>query len=79
VKSEVPPNTQAAIEHLIQVALEEKVVIAGFAFSIEPPSIVNFGNCRDAGELRLFTMLCQTINEKKSLGQVIVQIVERPV
>jgi hypothetical protein len=60
---------QAHIEALMRLASRYKVVVCGFAFAAEPAMIVNFGNCNDAGELKLYEKLTSMCNEKRLAGQ----------
>jgi hypothetical protein len=62
---------QGMIENLIRTASRHKIVIAGFAFSVEPPMVINFGNCSDAGELRLYERLVSMCQEKREKGEAI--------
>lgn len=58
-----------AIENLMRVATRHKVVVCGFAFGAEPPLLSNFGNCTDAGDIRLYTRLVLMCEEKRAKGQ----------
>lgn len=55
----VPDNVRLALEHLIQIADESGVIVAGFAFAKNGAFIINFGNCSDHGDVRLFERLCE--------------------
>jgi hypothetical protein len=64
-------EVQALIENLIRVASRNKVIVAGFAFAAEPsPMIFNFGNCGDAGDIRLYELLIKTFDVKRAQGGV---------
>jgi hypothetical protein len=61
-------DVQLAIENLIRVATRHKAIVVGFAFSSEP-FIMNFGNCKDAHELKLYERLVELCEEKRKKGQ----------
>lgn len=67
----VPDNLKMAIEHLIQVGMAEGIVVAGFAFHKEGHFIINFGNCSDHGDLRLFEELCRMKDESIADGNFV--------
>jgi hypothetical protein len=69
-------EVQNLIENLIRVAKRNNVVIAGFAFGINPPMISNFGNCNDAGDIKLYELLTKTCNEKRARGEAVSTIVK---
>jgi hypothetical protein len=77
MKPALPDKTQAALEHLLRMASEEKVTVAGFAFCKEPICILNFGNCPDADDIQLFRMLCAVVDGQKQKGQAITQFIGR--
>lgn len=52
--------------------------MAGFAFRADPPCLINFGNCRDCGELKLYESLCNLADKKRAGGQVLSEIVQLP-
>ena len=60
---------QKAIEDLLRLAGRSKVAVCGFAFAAEPPMIVNFGNCTDAHDLKLYSTLVKMCEEKRKHGE----------
>ena len=66
----ISDDVKFAIEHLLVTAKKQKILIAGFAFSSEPPMIMNFGNCSDCGEAHVFARLCAISSEKIKAGKV---------
>jgi hypothetical protein len=58
------------INDLILAAKYANIYIAGFAFSTDPPIFINFGNCADAGELRLYRILCDFRDKQLVRGAV---------
>lgn len=79
MKYELPEKTQALLCTLIQQATEDGVIIAGFAFKVDPSAVTNFGNCTDRADLRLYDMLCKFVDEKKKAGLVEVTELQKPV
>lgn len=67
----LPESVQTALEYLITVAQQNDVVVAGFAFSANPPRVTNFANCKDGGDLRLFVTLCEFSDKQRKAGHVI--------
>ncbi len=67
---------QKMIEDVLRFAKRNKVIVAGFAFSVNNPFVINFGNCTDAGDLRLYEKLVEMCDEKRNSGQSISSIVE---
>jgi len=65
-----PAEVQAAIEDLLRLAAQHKVVVAGFAFCADPASFVNFGNCSDSGDIALYAELCSIADDKVRKGEV---------
>lgn len=74
----IPEQTKQALYYLIQTAQKEGVTIAGFAFSENPPSITNFGNCTDCGEIKLYEKLCEMAEDKRRAGLVQTETVQQP-
>ena len=52
-------DIQFALEDLLRLAKRRGIVVCGFAFGTDPPSMINFGTCHDAGDLRLYEALCK--------------------
>jgi len=75
---QLPEQTKAALYYLLQTAAKDNVTIAGFAFSENPPSVTNFGNCTDCGEIKLYELLCEMAADKRRAGQVLTETVPRP-
>lgn len=75
---QIPEQTKLALNYLIQTAASEGVTVAGFAFKVDPPVLINFGNCTDSGDLKLYESLCGLASEKKASGQVISETVHLP-
>lgn len=80
---QIPEQTKLALNYLIQTAASEGVTIAGFAFRVTPPCLINFGNCSDSGDLKLYESLCglaseKKASEKKASGQVFTETVQMP-
>lgn len=61
---------QGMIEELLRVANRHKVVIAGFALSSDPLMIINFGNCTDSHDIKLYEKLCELAQEQRDAGHV---------
>ena len=64
-------EVQHLIEALIRTAQRHKITVVGFAFSMEHPMIVNFGNCNDAHKIELYERLVEICDAKRSKGQAI--------
>lgn len=65
------------LENVIRVARRNNIYVAGFAFSADSPMLVNFGNCSDCGDLKLFEKLISLRNkELERSGQITQTIVE---
>jgi len=66
-------DIQLAVEHLIRTASRHGLVACGFVFGFEKESqmIVNFGNCPDAGELKLYQAIVNLCNAQRAQGKVI--------
>lgn len=79
MKVEIPEQTKAALNYLLQTAESEGVLIAGFAFRAEPPCIISFGNCTDHDSISLYTTLCDLSAAKKAAGLVMTETVQKPV
>jgi hypothetical protein len=62
---------QKMIEDLLRVATRNKIVVAGFAFSGEPPYVSNFGNCSDSHSLKLYETLVGICEGKRKAGKAI--------
>jgi hypothetical protein len=75
----LPEKTHAALMYLLQQAAQEKVSIAGFAFGSEPPCFINFGNCKDYTNIKLYERLCEGVREKVAAGKFEKQPVGRVV
>ena len=56
------------LENLIRVAKRNDITIAGFAFSAEHLMFINFGNCSDMGDLRLYETLLEFRNKQIEKG-----------
>lgn len=56
------------LENLIRVAYRNKIIVAGFAFGITSPMLVNFGNCSDCGDIRLYEKLIGLRNKELEHG-----------
>jgi hypothetical protein len=69
-------TVQSEIEELLRLMNRLKVTICGFAFSVDPPMIINFGNCPDAHTLKLYETLVKTCDERRNSGSSISSIVE---
>lgn len=53
------------LENIIRVGRRNNIIVAGFAFSIESPMmLVNFGNCSDCGDIRLYERLVSLRNKQ---------------
>lgn len=74
---DIPESVQIALEHLLQVSSEASVVVAGFVFHREGKFIVNFGNCSDHGDVKLFEELCRIRDESLVSGNVTYQAVNK--
>lgn len=74
---DVPEDVRIALEHLIQVASGHEIIVAGFVFHREGKFIVNFGNCGDHGDIRLFEELCRVRDESLAAGNVTYQPVHK--
>jgi hypothetical protein len=69
----LPPDTRDALEHLIRVATQDKVIVAGFAFSVgDAFFLLNFGNCTDHGDVRLYEELCRMKDEGVRTNKIVV-------
>ncbi|HZS43377.1 MAG TPA: hypothetical protein VFA52_04300 [Candidatus Paceibacterota bacterium] len=64
----VSEEVRAAVEHLIQVGVKHKMLVAGFVFSANPPSIINFGNCTDYSKASLYNSLCELAERQRNSG-----------
>lgn len=59
------------LENVIRVARRNNIIVAGFAFALEPAMLVNFGNCSDCGDIRLYEKFVSLRNEQlKHGGQI---------
>lgn len=57
------------IADLLRTALRHGVYIAGFAFAnTDSGLITNFGNCNDAGDAKLFKLLCEFCDKRRASG-----------
>ena len=79
MKTNMPDSVQQALRYLIQTAAEEGVVVAGFAFRVEPAAITSFGNCPDKADIKLYEFLCKLTEQKHADGLVVLDRVEKPV
>lgn len=79
MKFELPEKTQSLLCALIQQATEDGVILAGFAFKVDPPAVTNFGNCTDRADLRLYEAMCKMVAEKKTAGLVDEMVLQKPV
>lgn len=61
------------LENIIRVGRRNNIIVAGFAFSIESPMLVNFGNCSDCGDIRLYEKLVNLRNAQIKNGLEIAQ------
>ena len=61
---------QFAIEDLLRLAKHRGIVICGFAFTDDPPGIINFGNCSDAAEPKLYETLVEICKIQRDKGMV---------
>ena len=63
-------SVQFAIEDLLRLAKRRGIIVCGFAFTDNPPAIINFGNCADASELKLYELLTETCKVQRGRGMV---------
>ncbi len=61
---------KAKLEQLIREATRTNLYMAGFVFGTEPPIFINFGNCNDAGDLKLYQTLCDFHEKQLKKGVV---------
>jgi hypothetical protein len=71
----IPPNTKLAIEYLIRTAQAEGVAVAGFAFGTAP-FIINFGNCKDWDDPKLYESLCKLAKRERDAGRALSEPVQ---
>ena len=69
-KESAVQDVQFAIEGLLRLARRRGFIVCGFAFSLDPLSVINFGNCKDAHELRLYEKLVTLCENQRSKGAV---------
>lgn len=67
----IPLEVQSAAEMLLRVANRHKVIVAGYMFAAVPSFVVNFGNCVDAGDARLFQLLCEMHEKSVAAGAIV--------
>jgi len=56
------------IQELLRVANRHKIAVAGFAISVDPILITNFGNCTDCHDIKLYEQLCELCEQQRQRG-----------
>jgi hypothetical protein len=63
-------SVQFAIEDLLRLAKRRGIIVCGFAFTNNPPAVINFGNCADAAESKLYETLADVCKVQRAKGMV---------
>jgi hypothetical protein len=79
LKTDMPESVTEALRYLLQTAAAEKVTVFGFAIQTDPPAVTNFGNCADKSDIRLYEYMCKLTGEKLRAGNILKELVSRPV